>query len=70
MELLEDDYLGGMGSRGYGKVKFEAVKVWWNRASDYEAGTVELTEPRRVNAGLDTAARVVREFDSLKAKLV
>ena len=22
MELLEDDYLGGQGSRGYGKVKF------------------------------------------------
>lgn len=26
MRLLEDDYLGGSGSRGYGKVKFENVK--------------------------------------------
>ncbi len=27
MQLLEDDYLGGYGSRGYGKVKFDDVKV-------------------------------------------
>lgn len=26
MRLLEDDYLGGSGSRGYGKIKFENVK--------------------------------------------
>lgn len=70
MELLEDDYLGGMGSRGYGKVRFEAMEVWWNRVADYEAGTVELSEPRLINAKLDTAALLVRDFDSLKAKLV
>ncbi len=27
MGLLEDDYLGGSGSRGYGKVKFKEIKV-------------------------------------------
>jgi len=27
MQLLEDDYLGGYGSRGYGKVKFDRVEV-------------------------------------------
>lgn len=26
MRLLEDDYIGGSGSRGYGKIKFEDVK--------------------------------------------
>lgn len=26
-ELLEDDYLGGNGSRGYGKIKFEGEKT-------------------------------------------
>lgn len=26
MRLLEDDYIGGSGSRGYGKIKFEKVK--------------------------------------------
>ncbi|MBO8161628.1 MAG: type III-A CRISPR-associated RAMP protein Csm3 [Thermosipho sp. (in: Bacteria)] len=27
LKLLEDDYLGGAGSRGYGKIKFENLKV-------------------------------------------
>ena len=27
LQLLEDDYLGGSGSRGYGKVKFEALEI-------------------------------------------
>jgi CRISPR-associated protein Csm3 len=27
MQLLEDDYLGGMGSRGSGKIAFEQIKV-------------------------------------------
>ena len=27
MKLLEYDYLGGHGSRGYGQVKFENLKV-------------------------------------------
>jgi CRISPR-associated protein Csm3 len=27
MKMLESDYLGGQGSRGYGKIKFQGVKV-------------------------------------------
>jgi len=27
MELLEHDYLGGMGSRGYGQIQFNSIKV-------------------------------------------
>ena len=27
LELLENDYLGGSGSRGYGKVKFENLSI-------------------------------------------
>jgi len=27
MKLLEDDYLGGCGTRGYGKIKFEKFKI-------------------------------------------
>lgn len=33
MQLLEDDYLGGSGSRGSGKVKFGNIKLY-TRASD------------------------------------
>jgi len=29
IKLIEDDYLGGSGSRGYGKVKFEIKEILW-----------------------------------------
>uniref|UniRef100_A0A7C4GGJ6 CRISPR system Cms endoribonuclease Csm3 n=1 Tax=candidate division WOR-3 bacterium TaxID=2052148 RepID=A0A7C4GGJ6_UNCW3 len=69
MELLEDDYLGGMGSRGYGKVKFEDISVWWNRATDYQDGKVALSECRRINGEMKTPTALVQGFDTLKAKL-
>jgi len=36
MELLEDDYLGGMGSRGYGQIKFEELKLILKTAAHYK----------------------------------
>ena len=42
LALLEDDYLGGSGSRGSGKVKIEHIKVFLR--TDYAApGATELT---------------------------
>lgn len=38
MKLLEDDYLGGSGSRGYGKVAFKDIKIWYRSSDDYETG--------------------------------
>lgn len=35
MELLEDDYLGGQGTRGSGKVKFEGFKAVYKPAEYY-----------------------------------
>jgi len=35
MQLLEDDYLGGQGSRGYGKVKFEDIKITYKDLGSY-----------------------------------
>jgi CRISPR-associated protein Csm3 len=34
MQLLEDDYLGGLGSRGSGKVRFEQLEVALRRGSE------------------------------------
>ena len=34
MRLLEDNYLGGSGSRGFGQIKFEEIKLT-KRTSDY-----------------------------------
>jgi CRISPR-associated protein Csm3 len=36
MRLLEGDYLGGSGSRGYGKVRFEGVNYSIKRVSDFQ----------------------------------
>jgi len=36
MELLEDDYLGGMGSRGYGKIAFENITLSLKTGTYYE----------------------------------
>jgi CRISPR-associated protein Csm3 len=35
MQLLEDDYLGGSGSRGSGRIKFEDIKVECRSGSAY-----------------------------------
>jgi CRISPR-associated protein Csm3 len=44
MNLLEDDYLGGSGTRGYGKVKFVERKMNTKKVEDYayECHPVEL----------------------------
>jgi CRISPR-associated protein Csm3 len=36
MRLLEGDYLGGSGSRGYGKVRFENVQYTIKRVDDFK----------------------------------
>ncbi len=35
MKLLEDSYLGGSGTRGYGKVRFLNISVKWQPVSVY-----------------------------------
>jgi len=36
MQLLEDDYLGGLGSRGSGKVQFEALHILCRARNSYD----------------------------------
>lgn len=38
LALVEDDYLGGHGSRGSGRVKFEKMKVTCKSTADYQNG--------------------------------
>lgn len=35
MRLLEDDYLGASGTRGYGKIKFQNITVKWRPIDFY-----------------------------------
>ncbi len=44
MSLLEHDYLGGMGSRGSGKVKFENIRITLRAGSAYFAEPILIKE--------------------------
>ncbi|MCX7974341.1 MAG: type III-A CRISPR-associated RAMP protein Csm3 [Candidatus Aminicenantes bacterium] len=71
LELLEHDYLGGMGSRGYGRVSFNDIKIFWNKKEDYEKGQVDLIAERVINKDLGTTpAEIVRNFTRLREKLI
>lgn len=69
LELLEHDYLGGMGSRGYGRVSFEGLKVYWNSSKAYGDGNISLAPERAINGNAATPEALVRGFDQLKKGL-
>jgi len=52
LRLLEDDALGGGGSRGSGRVRFDNLKMTWRGKDYYAAGAAE----REIAAGADLAA--------------
>jgi CRISPR-associated protein Csm3 len=55
MQLLQDDYLGGKGSRGGGKVTFKEVKLSEKTVAQYQKGTTATTLP-------DADAHLFAEF--------
>jgi len=64
LRLLEDDALGGGGSRGSGRVRFDRLKLTWRGRDYYAAGGAE----RELAAGVDLAvlqAKVQEIGDSL-----
>ena len=64
MRLLEDDALGGGGSRGSGRVSFGKMKLTWRSKAYYSSGAPE----KELIAGADLAAlqaKVVEAGDSL-----
>jgi len=66
MELLEHDYLGGMGSRGYGKVEFKNISIYWNKKEDYESGKLN---QNKINDDYDTPSKIVENFEKIKEKI-
>ena len=45
MRLLQDDYLGGHGSRGYGKIRFDNVSITVKSIDDYRGANKRRPEP-------------------------
>lgn len=65
LELLEHDYLGGMGSRGYGRVGFEDMKVFWNSHKAYETGDISPESQRGINGDASTPQAIVKDFEQI-----
>ncbi|MGD1068570.1 MAG: type III-A CRISPR-associated RAMP protein Csm3 [Bryobacteraceae bacterium] len=51
LRLLEDDALGGGGSRGSGRVRFSGLKLTWRGKDYYASGAAE----REIASGVDVA---------------
>ena len=66
MLLLEDDYLGGMGSRGYGKIKFLNLSLYWRSIKDYVEGTLDKPP---INGDWKTPLDIKNHFNEIKEKI-
>ena len=65
LQLLEDDYLGGLGSRGSGKVALTRIKVTVKSQADYD-------HPQSVHpaeAGYSALADLVADFEALVGRI-
>ncbi len=61
LQLLEDDYLGGLGSRGSGKVALQTIKVTVKSPNNYDT-------PQEVGAYANLAD-LVKDFEPLQKKI-
>ena len=55
MALLEDDYLGGHGARGYGRIEFHGLTI---TVRNYRGSTVIEEAPQAFGSALELAGRV------------
>jgi CRISPR-associated protein Csm3 len=62
LQLVEDDYLGGSGSRGYGKVAFKDIKVYARSGENY-GQKIDFPQP------VETVQDLTSAFDDLKTWL-
>jgi CRISPR-associated protein Csm3 len=65
MELLEHDYLGGMGSRGYGKIAFSDIAIYWFSTKDYQSGNLDKKPIWQGNS----IAEIVKTYSHLRTLL-
>jgi CRISPR-associated protein Csm3 len=59
VQLVEDDYLGGSGSRGSGKVKFENIHLYTRNGTDY-------SRKAEYDRTFDSVQELAAEFDAIQ----
>jgi len=64
LSMLENSYLGGSGTRGYGKVVFTDIEVSYRDAGMYGAGT-----QREIIGTFDDVDDALSELDEITSKL-
>jgi CRISPR-associated protein Csm3 len=69
LQLLEHDYLGGMGSRGYGRVQITDLALFANGRTAYESGQTRPDPERRLNGEFTTPALLAENFDQIQGAL-
>ncbi|MDQ7820097.1 MAG: type III-A CRISPR-associated RAMP protein Csm3 [Armatimonadota bacterium] len=67
MRLLEDDYLGSSGTRGYGKVKFQKVRLSWRPLEYYRNPSAS---PEQLLWEGDDLSGLLSEYDNKVAAKV
>ena len=70
MMRLEDNFLGGYGSRGSGRVKFKEIEIRFNPPSYYRGeGQYKSIKPE-AGEKWKSVADIVNEFDRIKEELI
>ena len=69
MNLLENDYLGSSGSRGYGKISFKELKIYWNSKGDYEKGDTDLKSKSPINGDVNTLSEIIKKSEEIKTRI-
>jgi CRISPR-associated protein Csm3 len=69
ISILEDDALGGHGSRGYGKVKFKDFKCFWRDVDQYRRLTQDGIEFKEPIIECKNTLELHKEFSKLSSKI-
>lgn len=66
MSLLEDDYLGGSGSRGHGQIGFENITVDWKPRDYYQTGDKDKIKSLIKK---ETLEQIINKFEDIKKEI-
>ncbi|NQE36642.1 type III-A CRISPR-associated RAMP protein Csm3 [Microcoleus asticus] len=69
LSLLEDDALGGHGSRGYGQVRFEKFKCFWRDLEQYRRITEDGVDFRSPILEPDDTSALLKNFGTLSDRI-
>ncbi|MBK1986910.1 type III-A CRISPR-associated RAMP protein Csm3 [Sphaerospermopsis aphanizomenoides BCCUSP55] len=69
LSLLEDDALGGHGSRGYGKVKFKNYKCFWRDVKQYRKVVEDGVEFKEPIITAEDTLNILKKFGNLSDEM-